>query len=52
VQGILESRTGADAGAGLSWILSNQARLYANYDGKYRSNFISHQGTLGVEVKW
>ena len=52
VQGIVESRTGADAGAGLSWILSNQARLYANYDGKYRSNFTSHQGTLGVEVKW
>ncbi len=52
VQGILESRTGADAGAGLSWIVGNTARLYANYDGKYRSNFTSHQGTLGVEVKW
>ncbi|RTL52923.1 MAG: autotransporter domain-containing protein [Bradyrhizobiaceae bacterium] len=52
VQGVRESNQGADAGGSISWIMSNTARLYANYDGKYRSGFNSHQGTLGVEVKW
>ncbi len=52
VQGIRESRTGADAGAAASWILSNTARLYANYDGRFRDGYQSHQGTLGVELKW
>jgi len=52
VQGIRESRNGADAGAGASWILSNAARLYANYDGRFRDGYQSHQGTLGVELKW
>jgi uncharacterized protein with beta-barrel porin domain len=52
VQGILESRYGADAGAGISYGMSNSLRLYANYDGRFRANFVSHQGTAGVEVKW
>ncbi len=52
VQGIRESRNGADAGAAASWILSNAARLYANYDGRFRDGYQSHQGTLGVELKW
>ncbi|EKS39621.1 autotransporter outer membrane beta-barrel domain-containing protein [Afipia broomeae] len=52
VQGIRESRNGADAGAAASWILSNTARLYANYDGRFRSGYESHQGTVGVELKW
>jgi len=52
VQGIRESRNGADAGAAASWILSNTARLYANYDGRFRDGYQSHQGTLGVELKW
>lgn len=52
VAGVRESRNGADAGASVSWILSNTARLYANYDGRYRSGFESHQGTVGVELKW
>ena len=52
VAGVRESRNGADAGATVSWILSNTARLYANYDGRYRSGFESHQGTIGVELKW
>lgn len=51
-QGIQESMYGADAGASVSYILSNTARLYANYDGKFRDGFTSHQGTLGVELKW
>jgi len=52
LQGIGESRYGADAGASASLILSNNARLYANYDGKFRATSQSHQGTLGVELKW
>jgi uncharacterized protein with beta-barrel porin domain len=52
VQGIGESRYGADAGASASLILSNTARLYVNYDGKYRTALQSHQGTVGVELRW
>jgi uncharacterized protein with beta-barrel porin domain len=52
VQGIGESRYGADTGASLSLSLSNMVRVYANYDGKFRSALQSHQGTLGVEVRW
>jgi uncharacterized protein with beta-barrel porin domain len=52
VQGIGESRYGADAGASASLSLSNKARLYANYDGKFRAAMQSHQGTLGIELKW
>ena len=52
VQGIGESRYGADAGASASLSLSNAVRLYVNYDGKYRAAMQSHQGTLGVEFKW
>ena len=52
VQGIGESRYGADAGASASLSLSNTARLYINYDGRFRSATQSHQGTLGVEMKW
>src|SRR5580704_3738880 len=52
VQGIGESRYGADAGASASLSLSNTARLYLNYDGKFRAAAQSHQGTVGVELKW
>ena len=52
VQGIGESRYGADAGASASLSLNNTVRLYVNYDGKFRAATQSHQGTLGVEVKW
>ncbi|MFH1342984.1 MAG: autotransporter outer membrane beta-barrel domain-containing protein [Pseudomonadota bacterium] len=52
VQGIGESRYGVDAGASASLSLSNTARLYVNYDAKYRAAMQSHQGTLGVEIKW
>ena len=52
VQGIGESRYGADAGASASLSLSNTARLYLNYDGKFRAALQSHQGTAGVELKW
>jgi len=52
VQGIGESRYGADAGASASLSLNNAARLYVNYDGKYRAAMQSHQGIVGVELKW
>jgi uncharacterized protein with beta-barrel porin domain len=52
VQGIGESRYGADAGASASLSLTNTARLYINYDAKFRAAMQSHQGTLGVELKW
>ena len=52
VQGIGESRYGADAGASASLSLSNTARLYVNYDAKFRAAMQSHQGTVGVELKW
>ena len=52
VQGIGESRYGADAGAALSISLSNAVRVYINYDGKFRAALQSHQATAGVEVKW
>jgi uncharacterized protein with beta-barrel porin domain len=52
VQGIGESRYGADTGASASLSLSDTVRLYINYDGKFRTATQSHQGTLGVEFKW
>src|SRR5579863_147267 len=52
VQGIGESRCGADAGASVSLSLTNTARLYLNYDGKFRSALQSHQGTAGLELRW
>jgi uncharacterized protein with beta-barrel porin domain len=52
VQGIGESQYGADAGASASLSLNNTARLYLNYDGKFRAYSQSHQGTLGVEFKF
>jgi hypothetical protein len=50
VQGIGESRYGADAGASASLSLSNAARVYLNYDGKFRAAMQSHQGTLGMRI--
>ncbi|MGJ5019627.1 autotransporter outer membrane beta-barrel domain-containing protein [Bradyrhizobium oligotrophicum] len=52
LQGLGEGRYGADAGAALSLSLNRTARLYLNYDAKLRSVLQSHQGTLGVELKW
>jgi uncharacterized protein with beta-barrel porin domain len=51
-QGIGESQYGMDAGASASLSLTNTARLYANYDAKFRNAMQSHQGTVGVELRW
>src|SRR5262249_41071848 len=52
VTGVGESQYGADMGAAASLTLTNQFRLYARYDGRFRSSFTSHQGVAGLEVKW
>ena len=52
LQGIGESQYGADAGASASLSLTNTARLYINYDAKFRAAMLSHQGVVGVEFKW
>jgi uncharacterized protein with beta-barrel porin domain len=52
VQGIRESTYGADTGASMSLGLTDALRLYANYDGKFRANATSQQGTVGLEVRW
>jgi uncharacterized protein with beta-barrel porin domain len=52
VPGIGESRYGMDAGAAASLSLTSTARLYVNYDGKFRNALTSHQGTLGFEYRW
>ncbi|MET4390141.1 uncharacterized protein with beta-barrel porin domain [Bradyrhizobium sp. F1.4.3] len=52
VPGIGESRYGMDAGASASLSLTSAARLYINYDGKFRNELTSHQGTVGFEYRW
>lgn len=52
VQAFGESRYGADAGASASLSLTNTARVYVNYDARFRAQLQSHQGTVGVEFKW
>jgi uncharacterized protein with beta-barrel porin domain len=52
LQGIGESRHGVDAGGSASLSLTNTARLYVNYDAKFRAAMQSHQGTLGLELRW
>ena len=52
IVGIAESRLGVDAGLSASARLSQALRLYAIYDGRFRTNMVSHGGTLGVEFKW
>ena len=52
INGIRESNYGADAGAMASVKITQLARIYAVYDGRFRGNFVSHTGTAGVEFRW
>ena len=52
VFGVSESKYGVDAGASASLRLSPLARVYLNYDGKFRDGFTSHGGTVGMEFRW
>jgi hypothetical protein len=49
---VAESRLGLDTGVAANLRLSAMTRLYAMYDGRFRQNFTSHTGTLGVEFRW
>lgn len=52
VAGVRESRFGLDTGGTFSTRLNSAVRLYAIYDGRFRQSFVSHTGTLGVELRW
>lgn len=52
VQGVGELRLGADAGGTATYRLSAMTRVYASYDGRFRSNFTSHTGMVGLEFRW
>lgn len=52
IQGVEESRYGFETGATGSVFLTESARLYMIYDGKFRDGFQQHGGTLGLEIKW
>jgi uncharacterized protein with beta-barrel porin domain len=52
VQGVAEARFGVDAGAMASYRFARNARIYAGYDGRFRSGYQAHGGTLGLEVRW
>lgn len=52
IQGVAESKFGADAGAVATMRLSALARIYAAYDGRFRGNFTAHSGTMGIELRW
>lgn len=52
INGIRESNYGADAGVMASVKITQLARIYAVYDGRFRGNFVSHTGTAGVEFRW
>jgi outer membrane autotransporter protein len=50
--GVRESTYGADAGTTLSAKVTDMMRLYIVYDGRYRSNLVSHSGTVGAELRF
>jgi hypothetical protein len=52
IAGVSEDRLGFDTGAAFSVRFSPRARFYAVYDGRFRGNFESHAGTLGLEFRW
>jgi uncharacterized protein with beta-barrel porin domain len=52
VAGVRESTYGADAGTTLSAKVTDMMRLYIVYDGRYRSNLVSHSGTIGAELRF
>src|SRR5262249_10278761 len=52
ISGVRESNLGADAGATLSGKLTDRLRSCWIYDGRYRSNLVSHGGTVGAEFRF
>jgi uncharacterized protein with beta-barrel porin domain len=52
VPGVVDARIEYATGATFSVRLTSLVRLYAMYDGHFRSGFDSNGGTLGLEVNW
>jgi len=52
VQAIPEGQYGFDTGATVSTRFSQNLRVYAGYDARFREHFQSNSGTLGIELKW
>lgn len=47
-----EARLGLETGA-TAWLLITQNfRVYAAYDGRFRDGFVSHGGSVGVDLRW
>lgn len=47
-----ESQFGVDVGATTLMQLTSAISVYAAYNGRFRSDFRSHTGTLGADVRW
>lgn len=52
VTGVRESKYGMDGGATLSAKLTDAVRVYAVYDGRFRTNYNSHSGIVGAEFRF
>src|SRR5262249_33534936 len=52
VQGVEERSPQFETGASATVRFNPQFRLYAVYDGRFRSGYHSHGGTLGAELRF
>jgi outer membrane autotransporter protein len=52
IAGVSEDRVGFDTGAAFSMRFNPRTRFYAVYDARFRGNYESHAGTLGLEFRW
>jgi len=52
VPGIADARVEFATGTSFGLRLASNMRVYVNYDGRFRSDFESHSGTAGMEVRW
>lgn len=52
VPAIADARVEFATGASFGLRLASNMRIYVNYDGRFRSDFESHSGTVGMEFRW
>jgi uncharacterized protein with beta-barrel porin domain len=52
VPGVPDKRIEIATGTSFGVQLASNTRVYINYDGRFRSDFDSHSGTVGVEFRW
>jgi uncharacterized protein with beta-barrel porin domain len=52
VPGVLDKSIEFATGTSLGLRLTSNIRVYVNYDGRFRSDFDSHAGTVGMEYRW